>query len=87
MARETWLSRIGEKVKLSHLSSISAKVLDWPLATGLTARFFLMGKAMSLTVMGVSKVAAGGDMLADYFKDNRSLRAVKLVPRGRSRKA
>lgn len=79
MARETWLSRIGENVKLSHLFSMSAKDLAWSLAAGLTARFFLTGTPMSLVAMGFSNVAAGGDMMASYLKDIRSLRMVKVV--------
>lgn len=68
IARETWLSRIGEKVKLSHLFSISASVFAWPLVGALTARFFWIGTLMSLTARGFSKVAAGGDMLSSYVK-------------------
>lgn len=34
---------------------------------------------MSLVAMGFSNVAAGGDMMASYLKDIRSLRMVKVV--------
>lgn len=87
MARDTWLSRMGEKVKVSHLSSISARVFAWPSTAGLTARFFLTGTAMSLTASGFSKVAAGGDMLDNYVKGYSSLRTVKFVLMCGSRKA
>ena len=79
IARDTWLSRIGEKVKVSHFSSISANVFAWRSTAGLTARSFLTGTAMSLTASGFSKVAAGGDMSDNYLRGSWSLQTVKFV--------
>lgn len=69
MARETWDSRMGEKVKDSHLSAISARVLFWPLAAALTARSFLMLSPFPEMGERDSKVvvAAGGDILIRLF--------------------
>lgn len=66
-------------MKLSQLSSMSAKAFVWLVAAGLTAKFFLISTLTSRTAMGFSKVAAGGDMLIDYLKEVGSLRTVKVV--------
>jgi hypothetical protein len=66
MARETWDSRMGAKVKASQLSAISDRVLVCPLAAVLTARSFLTVMPWPLTGLADSKmvVAAGGDMIS-----------------------
>jgi len=66
MARETWDSRMGEKVKDSHFSAISARVVACPLAAALTARSFFTVKPLPLIGLADSKivVAAGGDMVS-----------------------
>jgi hypothetical protein len=66
MARETWDSRMGEKVKDSHFSAISARVVACPLAAALTARSFFTVKPLPLIGLADSKivVAAGGDIVS-----------------------
>jgi len=71
MARDTWDSRMGAKVNFSQLFSISAREWATPLAAeGLTARSFLrslMPLVGPVEATGMSKVAAGGDMLGRSY--------------------